>query len=388
LDRVLAQQVVSQVNLPPFNNSAMDGFAVQAVDVRTALPGKPVKLEVIGDIPAGTDPTTPVLSGQAARIMTGAPLPSGADAVIPQEDIQLLDGDPPAHSYLPPAVLVQKPVNSGQFIRSTGQDIRAGQVVLEPGRRLNPQDLGLLAMVGETAIQVYEKPRIALLSSGDELIPPDQALSPGKIRDSNSIMLAAMIERDHAEAVQFGVAADRFDLVEQKFEEAVNAGVNLILTSAGVSVGAYDYVRAVVESRGALTLWRVNMRPGKPLAFGRYKDIPVIGLPGNPVSAYVGYTVFVRPVLDRLSGSKDPEEGQVHRSIRVQIDDPIESDGRESYLRARVRQEHGIWRATLTGHQGSGNLFSLVQANALLIITSGVKSLPAGSEVEAWLLEA
>jgi molybdopterin molybdotransferase len=200
-------------------------------------------------------------------------------------------------------------------------------------------------------------------------------------------MLKALIEREHATAVQLGIAGDRFELVEQLFEMASAKHVDLILTSAGVSVGAYDYVRAVVESKGKLSLWRVNMRPGKPLAFGHYRDIPVIGLPGNPVSAFVGFTVFVRPVLRRLGGEPGWEKSGSKETIRVTLDQPIESDGRESYLRAVVRPEAGVWRGDLTGHQGSGNLFSLVQANALLIIPSGVKSLPAGSEVEAWLLE-
>jgi len=366
----------------------MDGFAVHSADVQTAVPDHPVMLDVVHDIPAGIHPTSAIQAGQAARIMTGAPLPPGADAVIPQEEIRQPDGASSSSTDLPSTVLVQNPVKPGQFIRPTGQDIQAGQVVLHPGRRLTPQDLGLLAMVGETDIEVFEKPRIALISSGDELISPDQPLVPGKIRDSNSVMLAALIERDYAQAVHGGIAGDRFDLVEQKFKEAVDQKVDLILTSAGVSVGAYDYVRAVVESKGTLSLWRVNMRPGKPLAFGHYQNVPVIGLPGNPVSAYVGYTVFVRPVVSRLAGIDDWTQGVTPPpTIRVVIDDPVESDGRESYLRARVRREHGMWRAALTGHQGSGNLFSLVQANALLIITSGVKSLPAGSEVEAWLLE-
>jgi molybdopterin molybdotransferase len=261
-------------------------------------------------------------------------------------------------------------------------DIRSGDVVLQAGRQLKPQDLGLLAMLGVSAVTVYRRPRIALLSSGDELIDPDAPLEKGKIRDSNSYTLAALVETAGAEPIRLGVAKDNYESVRSLFEKAVYLRVDLILSSAGVSVGAFDYVKDVIEADGKMDFWRVNMRPGKPLAFGNYKNVPLIGLPGNPVSAFVGFEVFVRPVLALLGG----RTRETRTVVRVQSQEEILSDGRESYLRAEVREKDGLLTARLTGHQGSGNLHSLVQANALLIIPAGVKCVPAGQEVNAWIL--
>jgi molybdopterin molybdotransferase len=261
-------------------------------------------------------------------------------------------------------------------------DIRAGDVVIHKGRQLKPQDLGLLAMLGISKVSVYQRPRIALLSSGDELIDIDAPLEEGKIRESNSYMIAALIENTGAEVLRLGVAKDNHDSVKALFERAIELNVDLILSSAGVSVGAFDYVKEVIESNGEMHFWRVNMRPGKPVAFGNYRDIPVIGLPGNPVSAYVSFEVFVHPTIGRLSGLLDGSRP----SIRVRCEEQIDSDGRESYLRGEVHHENGVFVGRLTGHQGSGNLHSLVRANALLIIPAGVKCVPAGQEVTAWLL--
>jgi molybdopterin molybdotransferase len=237
-------------------------------------------------------------------------------------------------------------------------------------------------MLGVAEVPIYGRPRVALLSSGDELIPVDEPLRPGKIRDSNTYTLAALIDEAGAEVVRLGIAADRRESVEGLLANAAAQKVDLILSSAGVSVGAFDFIKDVVEAQGELNFWRVNMRPGKPLAFGRYKNIPFIGLPGNPVSAFVGFEVFVRPALERLSGL----EAASRPRVRVRLAEDVSSDGRESYLRVNVREESGILSAYLAGHQGSGNLLSIVQANALLIIPAGVKSLAAGMEADAWLL--
>jgi molybdopterin molybdotransferase len=260
--------------------------------------------------------------------------------------------------------------------------VRTGQAVLQAGHKLRAQDLGLLAMLGIAEVPVYKKPYVALLSSGDELVPVDAPLRPGKIRDSNTYTLSALLEGTGAKVLNLGIAADRREAVEELFEKAAARKVDLILSSAGVSVGAFDYIKDVVEAQGELDFWRVNMRPGKPLAFGSFKGIPFIGLPGNPVSAFVGFEVFVRPALERLGGLAATGRPRV----RVRLVENINSDGRESYLRAETREENGILCARLAGHQGSGNLLSIVQANALLIIPAGVKSLAAGTEVDAWLL--
>jgi molybdopterin molybdotransferase len=207
-------------------------------------------------------------------------------------------------------------------------------------------------------------------------------LQPGKIHDSNAYTLTALVQQDGGEAIYLGIARDQEQAVREILENAFASRPDLILSSAGVSVGAFDFVRSVVEQEGRLEFWRVNMRPGKPLAFGSYRDAPFIGLPGNPVSAFVGYEVFVRPALLRLAGLPDRQR----LAMRVKLLEPVRSDGRESFLRAIVNFQDGSWSARLTGHQGSGNLLSLVQANALLIIPSGVKSLPAEAEVNVWLL--
>jgi molybdopterin molybdotransferase len=282
----------------------------------------------------------------------------------------------------PDEVQVFKPVKPGWNVRPRGMDILSGEIVLYTGRILKPQDLGLLAMLGFANVSVFRKPRVALFSSGDELLPPEAPLEEGKIRDSNSYTLAALLEGAGAEVIGLGVARDNRDSVKAVLEKAVESHVDLILSSAGVSVGAFDFVKQVIESNGSMDFWRVNMRPGKPVAFGDYKNIPIIGLPGNPVSAFVGFEVFVRPALGKLSGVV----GGSRRAVRVRSTEQIDSDGRESYLRAQVQEENGLLVARLTGHQGSGNLHSLVQANALLIIPAGVKCVPAGQDVDAWLI--
>jgi molybdopterin molybdotransferase len=380
--RVLAQDIPATTELPLFDNSSMDGFAIRVADVLDATAASPRSLRVVADIPAGLSPTISLAPGEAARIMTGAQLPNGADAVIPVEDTDFSDRD--AGSHAPEFVLISKSVNSGENIRPRGMDIHTGQVVLNKGRTLKPQDLGLLAMLGYANIPVHRKARLALFSSGNELLEVDAPLEPGKIRDSNSYTIAALIEDAGADVIRLGVAKDNHESVKALLEKAVELKVDMILSSAGVSVGAFDFVKEVIEANGKLDFWRVNMRPGKPLAFGEYRNIPFIGLPGNPVSAFVGFEVFVRAAIGKLNGSYNGSRPKV----RVRCAEQIDSDGRESYLRAEVRPdgENSVLIAHLTGHQSSGNLHSLVKANALLIIPAGVKCVPAGQEVNAWLI--
>ena len=377
---VLASDIAARNDLPSFDNSSMDGFAVIASDLAEATPASPRTLNVVADIPAGTSPHVTLIPGQAARIMTGAPMPKGADAVVPLEETDFHERSPGTPA--PETVRVYKALQTGDYVRAQGSDVQTGQPVLQHGHKLRPQDLGLLAMLGVAEVPVYRRPRVALLSSGDELVPVDAPLRPGKIRDSNTYTLSALLEGAEAEALNLGIAADHRESVETLLEKAATQKVDLILSSAGVSVGAFDFIKDVIEAQGELTFWRVNMRPGKPLAFGKFKNIPFIGLPGNPVSAFVGFEVFVRPALERLSGL----EVGVRPRVRARLAEEISSDGRESYLRAVVYEENGILSARLAGHQGSGNLLSIVQANALLIIPAGVKSLAADIEVDAWLL--
>jgi molybdopterin molybdotransferase len=380
--RVLAQDVRSDVDLPLFANSSMDGFAVRAADIAAANPITPIELKVVGDVPAGLVSPIRLGSGEALRIMTGAPLPEGADAVVPVEDTDQFRKDSQTGAALPESVKVYRSTNPGDYIRPRGQDVHRGELMLPGNIRLRPQDIGLLAMIGVAEVPVYRRPKVALLSTGDELVPLHIPLEPGKIHDSNAYTLAALVSRDGGESINLGIAADQVQEVRQMLAGSVTGGADLMISTAGVSVGAFDFVRMVVEEHGKLDFWRVNMRPGKPLTFGSYQGIPFVGLPGNPVSAFVGYEVFVHPALLRLSGLND----RPRSSIKVELTEPAQSDGRESYLRAIVELKNGRWSARLTGHQGSGNLRSLVQANALLIIPSGVKSLPAGAEVDAWLI--
>lgn len=380
--RVLSQAVSSQVDLPLFANSSMDGFALKAADVAAADRQQPVELRVVDDVPAGQVSSTHLGPGEAVRIMTGAPLPEGADAVVPVEDTDHFRQETGSEAQIPVRVKVHRAVERGDYVRPKGQDVKLGEVVLSQNIRLRPQDVGFLAMLGIPEVPVYRRPRIGLLSTGDELLPVEEPLQPGKIHDSNAYTLSALVDRDGGEAIKLGIAPDREQAVREILDRSVDLGADLILSSAGVSVGAFDFVKRVVEQRGQLNFWRVNMRPGKPLTFGSYRGIPFIGLPGNPVSAFVGYEVFVRPALLKMSGIPD----QPRPAIKVKLLEPLESDGRESYLRSIVNFNDGEWTAQLTGHQGSGNLRSLVQANALLIIPAGVKSLPAGAEADCWLL--
>jgi molybdopterin molybdotransferase len=378
--RSLAEPVSADINLPSFDNSSVDGFAIRTEDVQSASPDSPKILKVTGDIPAGKRIEYPIQEDECMRIMTGAPIPAGADAVVMVEDtdFNFRDTGKPAPSH----VAIRKSVEPNENIRRQGADIFAGQEILPKFQRLRAQDVGLLAMLGISPIKVIRKPRVAILSGGDELIDVDEKLVAGKVRDANSYSLSTLAREAGADVLQLGIARDHPNSIRILLDQAVDEKVDLIISSAGVSVGAFDFVREVVDSKGSLDFWKVDMRPGKPLAFGNYRTIPFFGLPGNPVSAFVGFMVFITPALEKLSGI----ESDAKSISRVRLAEEVTSDGRESYLRAIVTSENGMLTARLTGHQASSNMLSLVRANALLIIPSGVKSVPPGEEVNAWLL--
>ncbi len=379
LHRVLAEEIVAPFDLPRFTNSSVDGFAFR-LDKKPHAGNQKMRLPVIGDIPAGSTDRIRILPGQAARILTGAALPAGADRVVPVEDTDFPYRDPSTQA--PDYVTLIRIPEKGANIRPRGQDVAKGTRIFLPKRQLNPGDIGLLAMIGKLHVLVHRQPRIAIFSSGDELTALGRRLPKGKIYDANSHMLQALVDESTCQPFNLGIARDQPENIRAFFERAVKKKADLILTTAGVSVGVFDYVRKFLEEEGQLKIWRVNMRPGKPLTFGYYRSTPVISLPGNPVSAFVGFQVFVRPVLRKLMGMESD-----HRpTLRARLDAPIQSDGRETYLRGVVRKQADGYSASLCGHQGSGNLFSLVQANALLILPSGVQSLPAGAEVDAWIL--
>lgn len=381
--RVLYESIQSEMDLPVFTNSSMDGFAVRSADIFSATKENPVELVVVEDIPAGKFPEKIVEENQTSRIMTGAPLPQGADSVVPVEDTDQYDPKSRSSFELVSSIKVFRAVNPGDYIRQQGEDVKRSEIVLEANSPLKPQELGILAMLGIAKVPVYRQPKVSILSTGDELVPVEKPLETGQIHDSNAYTLSALIKRDFGIPDYLGIVPDNESSVRDFLDSAAMNGADLILTSAGVSVGVFDYVRKVVESDGELSFWRVNMRPGKPVAFGNFRGVPFIGLPGNPVSAFVGYEVFVRPALLKMSGIKSFSREQ----IKAKLVDAINSDGRESYLRAILNYQGGEWMAKLTGHQGSGNLLSLVHANALLIIPAGVKYLPEASSVDAWMLE-
>ncbi len=374
--RVLAEDIFSQVDLPAFSNSAVDGFAVLYEDVEGANQAEPVDLLVVADIPAGQYSKQTLQHGQAARIMTGAPIPAGTTAVVPVEDTDFNYRE--ANISSPGKVMIYAPANRNGNIRFSGEDVKVGERILQAGKTINPQEIGFLSMLGLSEVTVCSRPRVAIFSTGDELLEVGEMLKPGMIYDSNGFMLQAQVERSGGIPIQLGIVPDLYESVKACLEKAAALKVDIIVSSAGVSVGAFDFVRRVVEENGELEFWRVNMRPGKPLTFGSYKGIPFFGLPGNPVSAYIGFEIFVRPAVRKMGGILANER----LAEQVILEEDISSDGRESYLRAFVQIRNGRKTARLTGHQGSGNLKSLVDANALLIIPSEVKSVAAGEQVD------
>ncbi|MGH2582952.1 MAG: molybdopterin molybdotransferase MoeA [Anaerolineales bacterium] len=377
--RVLAEDLIAEFDSPRFDNSSMDGFAVRSEDLRGASLERPARLAVVGDIPAGSITTYMVGKGEAMRIMTGAAMPGGADAVIPLEDTDINNAG--TESPLTEAVGVLRELRQGDYVRPAGEDFRRGDVLIPAGKRLRAQELALLAMQGKQEVVAYKKPRVALFSSGDELLPVDAELAPGKIRETNSYALSALVKSCGAEVLWLGIAKDDLTDVVAHLDKAYEEKVNLIVTSAGVSVGAFDYLRAALEKNGKLQFWKVNMRPGKPFAFGEYRGIPYIGLPGNPASALVGFEVFVRPALQKMGGVRD----WTHIFVSGELQEDVISDGRESYLRVRIVHDSGAWHVYLTGHQGSGNLYSFVQANALMRVPAGATRIKKNSQVELWL---
>lgn len=378
--RVLAEDIVADIASPRFDNSSMDGFAVQSLDTQGAGEKTPKQLDVVGDIPAGMATEAFLKPGQAMRIMTGAALPAGADAVIPVEDTDAPVAQPDA--ALPTYVQVKRAVKAGDFVRTAGEDFRAGDHLISRGTRVRAQEAALLALLGRTEINVYRRPRVAILSSGDELLKPEEPTAPGKIRETNSVSLTALVKSCGADAVWLGMARDNLQDVIMHLDAGVDAGVDLILSSAGVSVGAFDYLREAVVTNGDLDFWKVNMRPGKPFAFGHFRGVPYVGLPGNPVSSFVGFEVFLRPALNKVSGVKSWSR----LSLRATLTEAITSDGRESYLRVHLDSGKQGLVVHLTGHQGSGNLYSLIQANALMRVPAGETELSLDSQVEVWPL--
>lgn len=380
LGRVIAEDVVADSNLPPFSNSSMDGFAVQASDIAQASEQMPVSLQVVMDIPAGSMPSGPIQQGEAARIMTGAPLPEGADAVIPVENTNA-QWIPGSDEAIPKTVEINRSIKSGDYVRLAGEDIRNGEQIIAKGTLIRPAEIGLLAAVGKPKIAVIRQPRVAIISTGDELIDVGENLKQGKIRDSNSYTLAALVSVIGGIPIRIPTARDTLDDVRRRFQEALNQKPDLIISSAGVSVGAFDVVRTIIDELGKVDFWRINLRPGKPLAFGQVGGVPFFGLPGNPVSAMVTFDVFVRPTLLKLG--QRPDQATI---IDAAVSEDMHSDGRRSYIRVKLKREAEGWTARTTGTQSSGALSSMMLADGLMIIPEDVKFLPTGTKLPIRLL--
>ena len=381
LDLVLAEDVASPIDLPPWDNSAMDGYAVRAVDVEEAAPDHTVVLAVIESVAAGQFPQRTIGPGQATRIFTGAPLPAGADTVVRQEDTEDAGGGPDR-------VTVVAGRDARKNVRYRGEDIRKGAVVLPAGTPLGPAQLGVLASIAHGTPLVHRAPRVAFMGSGDEIVDLDQSddiLAGRKIATSNSYTLHALIRRTGGIPVDLGLARDTKDSLREHLGGARDA--DLLVTTAGVSVGEHDFVREVLAELGCdMKLWRVRMRPGAPLGFGLLGGTPWIGLPGNPVSTMVTFELFVRPAIRRLLGHRLP----FRRTVPVCVAEPITLGPRlRHFLRAVVQPEGagGALVARLTGPQGSGILTSMARANALLIVPEDRAGVSAGDTLAALLLD-
>ncbi|MBM4438803.1 MAG: molybdopterin molybdotransferase MoeA [Candidatus Rokubacteria bacterium] len=363
LGRALAEPIVSGREIPPWANSSMDGYAVRAADTHAV----PARLTVVGTVTAGAVPSRDVRAGEAVRIFTGAPLPPGADAVVPQEDTDAVDGH----------VTLRAAVGVGDSVRPRGEDLKAGDVVLEPGAALGPAEIGLLATVGVSQVAVYRRPRVAILSTGNELAELGREPGPGQIPNTNSYSLFAQVREAGGDPLNLGIAADRMESIEERLRWGGMADV--LLSSAGVSVGDLDLVRdALTRAGAALHLWQVSMRPGKPITFGSIGERPVFGLPGNPVSAMVTFELFVRPALRRLAGFRAIHRGRLHARALA----PIANPGvRRGYLRVTLHRDRAGWGARLTGDQGSAILTSMVRADGLAVVP-GDTIVPAGGDVE------
>jgi molybdopterin molybdotransferase len=381
LGRVLAEPIVAREPLPPFANSSMDGFALRAADVAKASPEQPVILTIVGEVAAGTTFDGYVGSGQAARITTGAPIPAGADAVVPVEDTGQARHE--VLGDLPETIQVGRTLAAGDYVRKPGEDVQAGSTVLAAGTVIRPQELGLMASLGYATVRVVRRPRVGILATGDELVGVEEKLTPGKIRNSNGPVQAAQVVQAGGVPVTLGVARDSVADLRSRLQAGLEANVDLFVSSAGVSVGAYDVVTHILRKEGGVRFWRVRMRPGKPLTFGHYGGAHYFGLPGNPVSAMVSFERFVRPALLKMGGHRRLERPLV----LVTIKKPVHSDGRESYVRAVVEKVNDAYVATPTGRQGSHMMTSLASANALVIVPENVRQVAAGTRLMAMMVD-
>jgi molybdopterin molybdotransferase len=372
LRRVLARAVEARGFLPPFANSSMDGFALLSAQTKSATRDKPVALHVRTTIAAGSGEVSAIRTEEAARIMTGAPVPDGADAIIPFEEVENL-GD---------SILIRSEVRKGACVRPAGQDVMPGTTVLPAGVEIHAPQIGMLAALGYAQVWCVRHPEVAIIGTGDELVPPGSELRPGQIYNSNVPMLAASVEEAGGRPGVVSTVGDDPEAIAHALEAAF--GSDLMLTSGGASVGDFDHVRTAMGVGGDIGFWRVRVRPGKPLIFGSIGDTPLIGLPGNPTSAMVTFQIFARPAIRAMLGQSPTEP-----EIKAVVDDTVENrGGRQTYARVRLRLESGRFHASLSGPQDSAMLLPLSRADGLLVVPQDIDELKPGDvgRVLVWRL--
>jgi molybdopterin molybdotransferase len=372
LGLVLARDLYAPHASPRFDNSAMDGYAVRGEDAREASEEGPVRLRLLGEVRAGDPGDLRVEPGTAARIMTGAPVPDGADAVVPVEETSE-DGD---------EVEVRAETPPGRNVRPAGEDVRDGDLLMRAGVEVGPGEMALIATLGLSPVPVHPRPKVAVVVTGDELVEPEEGPGPGRIRDSNTVALAALLEQAEAEVISMERVGDDRNATVEAFERAAE-GADLIVSSGGVAVGRYDFVKEVVEQLGNVDMWRVAMQPGRPVVLGTIRDVPFLGLPGNPVSVHVGFEQFVRPAIRKMRGCAT----FFRPRIKATLTDPIEKKpGRLHFVRVRLARSGEGWYATPTGPQGSHIQSSLILCHGLAYFASDLERLDPGAEVtvEVW----
>lgn len=391
LGLVLAEDVRATFDIPPLANTAMDGYALRAEDTSGAAPGAPRSLRVTGYLAAGGVFEGSVAPGEAVRIMTGAPIPAGADAVVPFEETDEQELGP-WQANPRDTVRIDVEARHGANVRPAGEDVRAGELVLPRGTVIGPAQVGVMASLGRAEALVVRRPRVAILSTGDELLRPGEPLAPGKIYDANAFTLAAQVRAWGGEPRVLEIARDTVEALTARIHEGLR-DADVLVTSAGVSRGDFDVVKDVLQREGEIGFWTVRMRPGKPLAFGLFRsgsganrrDVPHLGLPGNPVSAMLAFELFGRAAIFTMLGKP---QLWPRPTVRGVTRDRIEnSDGRRFYARCRVEEEGGRFVARLTGPQGSGVLTSMAFANGYAVCPEGVGAIEAGSEVEIMLVD-
>lgn len=371
--RVLAQDIKAKDPLPPFNRSAVDGYAVVAQATQGASPQAPVTLQVIEEVAAGYVATKKVSWGTAIRILTGAPVPEGADAVVRQEEVER-QGE---------LVKLKGPSRHLENIDLAGRDVATGELVLAKGTRIGTGEVGMLAALGHARVEVFQRPRVAIVSTGDEIIDVAEPLAPGKVRNSNLYALAASVEAAGGKPILVGAVPDDAEAIARAIMR-VAPEVDLIISSGGVSVGDYDLVHRAWELLGAEVLfWKVAIKPGTPILWGQLGPVPLAGLSGNPAACLIGFEQLVRPVIRRLGGYNKAFWPQVTGILE---DAYSKASRQRRFLRARARWQEGEWRIRLTGAQSPGILRSMLGCNALVDVPAGSGPLAAGEKVKAWLL--